>query len=390
MDLCRHCRNITFKRSRASDLNSFAVHQSSGEALQKSAYNGCPLCSKLWMALCRENAIAYDLHDPPQSQGQEIAGDVCHDISCPVILRGMRNNYNYVRIICGEIEACIMGNGRGLVPGGLASHVFTFNPLTLLDILSDILPRAHVCPEGRRMPVSERSSRSLSNLTDDYTGSSVNLELAKTWIRDCSQGHDLCDTGFYQTPPILPSRVVCVSDPQNPYIFESRGICDQYTTLSYCWGHRTRLLTTKQTYEVFQTSLPTDDRMPLTFQDAFRVSEALGYKYVWIDALCIIQDDEQDVQKEMAMMGDIYQNSTVTIFAANGNTADSGPFAARNGLVNKPTTVVMTTDDNDRPETHEYTFLHPEYHAVNPLSTRGWVSTPPIPLSIRHSNHVLV
>jgi hypothetical protein len=383
MDLCRYCRNISFKRSRASDWNAFAVHQPSGEALQKSAHDGCPLCSKIWTALCRENKLAYDLHDSLHSQGQQIASDVCYDKRSPVILSGMRNNYDYIRIICGEIESCIMGNGRGLVPGGLALHLLTSHLLTLLDILSDILPRPHVCPEGQGMPDSEAFLRPFSNSTDDHTGSSLNLELAKIWIRDCSQEHDLCDTGFYQTPPVLPSRVVCVKNPHKPYIFESRGICDEYTTLSYCWGHGTRLLTTKQSYEVFRTSLPTDDRMPLTFQDAFRVSEALGFQYVWIDALCIIQDDEQDVQKEMSMMGDIYRNSTVTIFAANGNTTDSGLFAAGNGFADKPTTVIITTDDNDRPETQEQTFLHPKYHIVNPLSTRGWVSMPPRRSSMR-------
>jgi hypothetical protein len=130
MDLCRYCRNISFKRSRASDWNALAVHQPSGEALQKSAHDGCPLCSKIWTALCRENKLAYDLHDSLHSQGQEIASDVCYDKRSPVILSGMRNNYDYIRIICGEIESCIMGNGRGLVPGGLALHLLTSHLLT--------------------------------------------------------------------------------------------------------------------------------------------------------------------------------------------------------------------------------------------------------------------
>jgi hypothetical protein len=229
-------------------------------------------------------------------------------------------------------------------------------------------------PECRWVPGPDHITNPSANLTDDCTGSHVNLELAKVWIQDCSTGHDLCDTGFSQTPPVLPSRVICVKNLQTPYLFETQGMYSEYLALSYCWGHGKRLLTTKQTYPVFQTGLPTDGQMPLTFQDAFKVSRALGYQYIWIDALCIIQDDEQDVQKEMAKMGDIYQNSTVTIFAANGNTTDSGLFVARNGPANKPTTVSMTIDDNDCLRTQDFTFLRPEYHAINPLSTRGWVS----------------
>jgi hypothetical protein len=390
MDLCRYCCNITLKRPSQSQLRC-AAHQPSGEALQKSAHDGCPLCSKFWAALCDENEMAYDLHHPRHIDKEGIASDVYYDKSSSVMLQSRRNHYGGIRIICGRLVALIHSPGTFLV--GVATHAVTLNLLTFVDTLDDLLSRAYVSPDGRWLPglniLLSRPSVSpecrwvpgpdhitnpSANLKDDCTGSNVNLELAKVWIRDCSTGHDLCDTGFFQTPPVLPSRVICVKNLQAPYLFETQGMCSEYLTLSYCWGHGKRLLTTKQTYPVFQTGLPADGQMPLTFQDAFEVSKALGYQYIWIDALCIIQEDEQDVQKEMAKMGDIYQNSTVTIFAASGNTTDSGLFVARNGPANKPTTVSMTMDHNDCLRTQDFTFLRPEYHAINPLSTRGWVS----------------
>jgi hypothetical protein len=45
--------------------------------------------------------------------------------------------------------------------------------------------------------------------------------------------------------------------------------------------------------------------MPKTFREALQVTKALGYQFIWIDALCIIQDDPDDLQREMAAMGEI-------------------------------------------------------------------------------------
>jgi hypothetical protein len=45
---------------------------------------------------------------------------------------------------------------------------------------------------------------------------------------------------------------------------------------------------------------------PITFRDAFDLSNRLGISYLWIDSLCIIQDDDEDWQRESSSMGLVY------------------------------------------------------------------------------------
>jgi hypothetical protein len=69
--------------------------------------------------------------------------------------------------------------------------------------------------------------------------------------------------------------------------------------------------------------------MPKAYQDTVRVARALGVKYIWIDALCIIQDDISDWETESKMMAEIFENALVTIIPLCTSTCDEG-FLERN------------------------------------------------------------
>ncbi|KAM7186269.1 Heterokaryon incompatibility protein (HET) domain containing protein [Naviculisporaceae sp. PSN 640] len=97
----------------------------------------------------------------------------------------------------------------------------------------------------------------------------------------------------------------------------------RYIALSYRWGEGNRLLTTKSTYAQHQTSIQIEI-VPKTIRDAIHVTRHLGIRYLWVDALCIVQDDEQDWTKEAARMGDIYMNALCTIAAHAADHADCG------------------------------------------------------------------
>lgn len=64
--------------------------------------------------------------------------------------------------------------------------------------------------------------------------------------------------------------------------------------------------------------------LPLTFQDAVIISRVLGVRYLWIDSLCIIQDSEEDWVEESNRMGDIYENSLLTISATTATNSKGG------------------------------------------------------------------
>ena len=64
--------------------------------------------------------------------------------------------------------------------------------------------------------------------------------------------------------------------------------------------------------------------LPLTFRDAIFVTRKLGFKYLWIDSLAIIQDDADDWRREAASMAAIYSNASVTIAASMSNGHQKG------------------------------------------------------------------
>ncbi|OAK94884.1 HET-domain-containing protein [Phaeosphaeriaceae sp. SRC1lsM3a] len=209
---------------------------------------------------------------------------------------------------------------------------------------------------------------------DDHTGSESNLQLAQFWAHDCLSAHKECARGsVFSSPPALPSRVVDVEDLENPYLLVTQGQRDNYLTLSYCWGQGKRLLTTKESLTSSQRMLPTDDQIPATFRDAFAVTKALGFRYIWIDALCILQDDFQDLQIELGRMGEIYQCSTITIFASKGGSTDSGLFTKRDGQLYKPCNTVIKQALKDGFRRIEVAFVHPQQEFDDPLTERGWV-----------------
>ncbi|RYP62745.1 hypothetical protein DL771_009590 [Monosporascus sp. 5C6A] len=89
-----------------------------------------------------------------------------------------------------------------------------------------------------------------------------------------------------------------------------------YAALSHRWSASTeRSSTTKANFQSRTSGFMTSD-LCQTFQDAVRVAREIGIPYLWIDSLCIIQDDSDDWEHESAIMGEIYMNSVVT-FAAH-------------------------------------------------------------------------
>jgi hypothetical protein len=66
--------------------------------------------------------------------------------------------------------------------------------------------------------------------------------------------------------------------------------------------------------------------LPLTFQDAVNITRALSQHLLWIDSLCIIQDDQADWERESARMASVYQNAFLTIAATSSHDSKGGCF----------------------------------------------------------------
>lgn len=160
----------------------------------------------------------------------------------------------------------------------------------------------------------------------------ADLQLARAWIRECDTQHANCK-------PIIPAASVELH-PSTKFIDAKlrrlvvlNEIADapvEFVALSYVWGVAYQLRTTSATIGQFRERLPSstvtdgDDRMPKTVEDAMEVTRALGYRYLWVDALCIVQDSPADLEVQLAQMNHIYGLAAVTIVARSSRSSDSG------------------------------------------------------------------
>lgn len=64
----------------------------------------------------------------------------------------------------------------------------------------------------------------------------------------------------------------------------------KYIALSHCWGTEQNFTTTKATRDARMKEIAWNE-LPKTYRDAIKVARKLHIRYVWIDSLCIIQDD---------------------------------------------------------------------------------------------------
>jgi hypothetical protein len=96
-----------------------------------------------------------------------------------------------------------------------------------------------------------------------------------------------------------------------------------YATFSHCWGDKGCLKTTAETIDQHMKKIKYDD-LPKSFQDAVRITKAVGLAYLWIDSLCIKQGDVRDWERESARMADIFQGSSLTIAATDSENAHGG------------------------------------------------------------------
>ncbi|KAE9375964.1 HET-domain-containing protein [Stipitochalara longipes BDJ] len=141
------------------------------------------------------------------------------------------------------------------------------------------------------------------------------------WLHKCSVHHS-CQIKSSQP---LPTRVIDVGtiDSQPKLHLSKPNEQGQYLALSYCWGgHQTSSTTSETLLE--NTKGLRIERLPKTIQDAIQVTQKLGIPYLWVDALCIIQDSPHDKAIEIESMGTIYKNATATIAAVSAASVDMG------------------------------------------------------------------
>ena len=133
------------------------------------------------------------------------------------------------------------------------------------------------------------------NLGRRVESSSISIDLLKNWSSACvcTQGAK-CTPGKHETAPGFPLRLV---DVRRRCIVVAPNDCE-YVASSYTWGDPRKnkhLKLTKDTLSWPQSEGALSDRnedVPTTIKDAFYVTDLLQERYLWVDAICIQQDDE--------------------------------------------------------------------------------------------------
>lgn len=107
----------------------------------------------------------------------------------------------------------------------------------------------------------------------------------------------------------------------------------QYAALSYCWGHSNPFILTAATKRDLQKGFHLR-QLPRTIRDAVRVTREIGLRYLWVDALCVMQGPGAEVfdewNVEVAQMDKVYRDAYITISAAAAQSASGGLFAGSN------------------------------------------------------------
>lgn len=202
-------------------------------------------------------------------------------------------------------------------------------------------------------------------------------ELAADWLKYCRSHHPDC-------PPVmaspLPTRLLDVSGvttggtSQNPFLYISdANERSQYVALSYCWGEQGNddFVLTQSTLERKMETIPLSS-LPQTLRDAITITKWLGFRYLWIDALCILQDSKEDWEKEAAVMGKVYSNAVVTIAASAASESSQGFLLPREDFnATDPQLVFCGPDGTMGLVSVRYEF--PSATDIGqPLDLRGW------------------
>ena len=218
-----------------------------------------------------------------------------------------------------------------------------------------------------------------STFASSATSTAENPKLWSYWYRNCSESHESCHKQIHSLAPFTPDRLIEIFTDDDGNYFSWRLVSRSdignvpYLTLSHCWGSSKHLCLTKKTRDdsAFARFI-TYSCLPLSFQHAFIIMFSLGLRFIWIDSLCIIQDDPEDWKAQASMMGLVYKNACCNIAATWAADSNAGYFTKRASTI-----ITLKFGVELEPPTTEcqVSLASLYYYGIReaPLNQRGWV-----------------
>ena len=221
--------------------------------------------------------------------------------------------------------------------------------------------------------LNEQDRASL-NATDG-TSSVWHNEIARHCLASCQNLHYQCND--HSISGIKPSRLLELSPSESHASVRLRSTQEltkrhlRYCTLSHCWGKGQPMGLMRALLRSFQQHIPYK-ALPKTFADAVIITLNLGMSYLWIDSLCICQDDQEDWLAESAKMGEIYSNATCNIAALAAKDDHEGCYTSGETLASS--TLYFSTKGKHYMTSKLGTIeSHDQTLGKAPLGNRGWV-----------------
>lgn len=179
----------------------------------------------------------------------------------------------------------------------------------------------------------DHGTRKVSHIADLNTGSNATLDLAKKWLELCSLHHPLCN----QQPATSwrPTRLIHIQTSESGLAAclreasrDEYELDVRYMTMSHRWFPDALTLLSKATLPSFREKIPLEN-LKTSVRDAMIVAQHLGVPYLWVDSLCIVQDDPDELGSEIMAMDRVYGNSFCNISAASEKDSAAGLFFER-------------------------------------------------------------
>lgn len=291
-DLCSHCSCIKVPRSR-NDGQTF--YQRTVKEALRSSNEGCKLCQFISQQVGNFDEVAQRqpnaLWSMTISQSEEIYGEKMRPTQVE-----MRLNHNQTPL---KYDIC-------RVPGTVTDRGF-YSPIEKYE---EGHPRKH-----------DGHLRYYPRLVEQDPLSNATLGLVKDWLAACSS-HAFCRA---QVPQPLPKRLVAVRSDGRLVLTEHHDEMGHYLALSHCWGSvDTTFSTTRENFAQRASTGLQSSQIPRNFRHAIEFTRRLGHEYIWIDSLCILQDDQEDWACEARKMAQYYDRALLTLAVANAMTCHVG------------------------------------------------------------------
>lgn len=377
--------------ARYNSLWSFPLHESLG-SLYESILAGCFICRQLWQKLLRRQRPGRDSCFAPPSLADlavvfgELTGGTGHvnivtKWACRIL--GLVTSY--------AMQPCYVYTGNSRLLEGIEksrewckrrspiwlrigqSEGFLYIFVHLAGSARDPIAEFSLVPAPFGVPSAPSGLGARHASTGDMAG------LWRHWFSTCIETHADCRAIEERQQPFTPTRLVQLFLGAQGNVSAWALICPAadskipYLTLSHCWGLSLPLRLTRANYPTMLEPAPVS-RLPQTYQHAVTIAHSLGFRHIWIDSLCIFQDDENDWETQSSLMGLIYGRATCNIAASSAWDGEGGCFNISDPARRIPTSISLGYALEGSTE-YQISDLWGYNDDITdaPLNRRGWV-----------------